>query len=41
VRGGLLLGAGLVLMLAVACGEDKTHYSYAKSIGDKVEKCLA
>ena len=33
MRGGLLLGAGVVLLLAVACGEDKTHYSYAKSIG--------
>ena len=33
MRGGLLLGAGFVLILAVACGEDKAHYSYAKSIG--------
>lgn len=33
MRGGLLLGAGLVLILGVACGEDKTHYSYTKSIG--------
>jgi hypothetical protein len=33
VRGGLLLGAGLVVLLAVACGEDKTHYSYADSVG--------
>jgi hypothetical protein len=33
VRGGLLLGAGLILLVAVACGEDKTHYSYADSSG--------
>jgi hypothetical protein len=33
VRGGLLLGAGVVLLLAVACGEDKAQYSYADSIG--------
>jgi hypothetical protein len=32
VKIGLLLGAGLVL-LAVACGEEKTQYSYAKSVG--------
>ncbi|HEY3051538.1 MAG TPA: hypothetical protein VGJ40_07415 [Gaiellaceae bacterium] len=31
MSGRLLLGAGLVL-LAVACGEEKTHYTYAKSI---------
>ncbi len=33
MRGGLLLGAGVVLLLAVACGEDKTQYSYTKSVG--------
>jgi hypothetical protein len=32
MSGRLLLGAGLVL-LVVACGEDKAHYTYAKSIG--------
>jgi len=29
----MLGGWEIVLILAVACGEDKTHYSYAKSIG--------
>ncbi len=33
MRSGLFVGAGLVLLLAVACGEDKAHYSYADSIG--------
>jgi hypothetical protein len=32
MSGRLFLGAGLVL-LAVGCGEDKTHYTYSKSIG--------
>jgi hypothetical protein len=32
MSGRLLLGAGLVL-LAVACGEEKAHYTYPKSIG--------
>jgi hypothetical protein len=31
VSGRLLLGAGVVLLVA-ACGDEKTHYTYAKSV---------